>query len=115
MAQAYANPKQFLGSVCHGALGFIHATKPDGSGVCNGTKMTGVTDQQIDQLGIAKVTPYHPEDELRKAGADFQCKHGLLTDLLSNDVVVDGRIVTGQNQMASCQVPQLLMQMLAKA
>jgi len=112
ITQAYANPKQFLGSVCHGSLGFIQATKPDGSLVCNGTKMTGVTDRQIEQLGIASITPQHPEDELKKAGADYQSKRGLVTDILSNDVVVDGRIVTGQNQMASCQVPQLLMQML---
>ena len=35
-----------------------------------------------------------------------------MTDLLENEVVVDGRIVTGQNQMGSCQVSQLLMQML---
>jgi len=115
ITKAYANPKQFLGSVCHGALGFIQATKPDGSLVCNGTRMTGVTDKQIDQLGIASITPLHPEDALKKAGADYQCKHGLITDILENDVVVDGRIVTGQNQMASCQVPQLLMQMLQSA
>eukprot|EP00658_Telonema_sp_P-2_P082288 TRINITY_DN866_c0_g1_i4.p2 TRINITY_DN866_c0_g1~~TRINITY_DN866_c0_g1_i4.p2 ORF type:complete len:132 (-),score=50.97 TRINITY_DN866_c0_g1_i4:58-453(-) len=85
---------RFLGSVCHGALGFIRATKPDGSLLCNGTKMTGVTNKQIEQLGIASVTPYHPQDELVKAGAEYQCKHGFLTDLLSNDVVTDGRIVT---------------------
>lgn len=109
---AYANPSQFLGSVCHGALGFIKATKPDGSLVCAGTHMTGVTDKQIEQLGIASVTPMHPEDELKKAGAIYECNHGIVTDLNQNDVVIDGRIVTGQNQQASCQVPQELMTML---
>jgi hypothetical protein len=146
--------------------------------------MSGVTDKQIEQLGIAKITPLHPEDELKKAGAVYQwyippasapgvlasatsaleagsrlphlhwdwarpshictgtglaysplpqlssrvrlrslavtslallhscSKHGVVTDLLENDVVVDGRIVTGQNQMGSCQVSQLLMQMV---
>lgn len=110
---AYANPKQFLGSVCHGALGFIGAYKPDGSKLCQGTNMTGVTDRQIEQLGIAKITPQHPEDELKKAGANYQCQHGLVTDVTANYVVADGRVVTGQNEMASCQVPQLLMQMLS--
>lgn len=112
ITRAYANQSQLLGSVCHGALGFIKATKPDGSLVCNGTRMTGVTDRQIHQLGIAKITPLHPEDALKAAGATYECKHGLVSDLLENDVVVDGRIVTGQNQMGSCQVSQLLMQML---
>ena len=81
--------------MCHGALGFIHATKPDGTNVCAGTSMTGVTDRQIKQLGIADVTPMHPETELKKAGAHYECKHGLLTDIFSNDIVIDGRIVTG--------------------
>lgn len=109
---AYAEKDIFIGSVCHGSLGFIQAKKADGSLVCKGTRMTGVTDRQIEQLGIAKITPLHPEDALNKAGAVYECKHGLISDLLENDVVVDGRIVTGQNQMGSCQVPQLLMGML---
>jgi len=112
ISAAYANPAQFLGSVCHGALGFIKATKPDGSLVCAGTHMTGVTDKQIEQLGIASLTPMHPEDELKKAGAIYECNHGVITDLNQNDVVIDGRIVTGQNQQGSCQVPQELMTML---
>lgn len=112
VSAVYANPKQFLGSVCHGALGFIKARKPDGSLLCKGTRMTGVTNKQIEQLGIASKTPMHPEDELKKAGAIYKCSHGLLTDLLQNEVVVDGQVVTGQNQMASCQVPQELMTLL---
>jgi len=112
ISSAYANPAQFLGSVCHGALGFVEATKPDGSLLCNGTHMTGVTNKQIQQLGIADLTPMHPEEELVKAGAMYECKHGILTDLTQNDVVVNGRIATGQNQQASCQVPQELMTML---
>jgi hypothetical protein len=34
--------------------------------------MTGVTDKQIEQLGIAKLTPLHPEDALKKAGAVYE-------------------------------------------
>lgn len=115
VSAAYANASQFLGSVCHGALGFVKATKPDGSLLCNGTRMTGVSNKQINQLGIADVTPMHPEDELIKAGAVYECKHGVFTDFFQNKVVVDGRIVTGQNQRASCQVPQELMTLLQKS
>ncbi len=35
-------------------------------------RMTGVTDKQIEQLGIAKLTPLHPEDALKKAGAVYE-------------------------------------------
>ena len=113
VTKAYAAGK-LVGSVCHGALGFIHAEKPDGVNMCKGTNMTGVTDRQIEFLQIAKLTPMHPEDELKKAGANYMCKHGLFGDLFENDIVLDGRIVTGQNQMGACMVPQHLMHMLPK-
>jgi putative intracellular protease/amidase len=52
-----------LGSVCHGALGFLMAEDTDGSPLVEGRTMTGVTDKQVDELGIG-VTPQHPETEL---------------------------------------------------
>lgn len=58
--------------------------------------MTGVTNKQIKELDIYNKTPMHPEEELTKAGATFECKHGIV-DSFQNDVVTDGRIVTGQN------------------
>jgi putative intracellular protease/amidase len=110
VSKAFAAGK-VLGSVCHGALGFILAVKPDGSKLCNGTRMTGVTTLQVYELGIGRVTPMHPEDELKKAGALYECKHGIV-DVVQNHLVQDGNIITGQNQMASCQVPQLMLKRL---
>ena len=57
-----------LGSVCHGALGFLMATDVDGSPLVEGRTMTGVTDKQVEELGIG-ITPQHPETELRRLGA----------------------------------------------
>ena len=71
--------------------------------------MTGVSNRQIEALGIASITPMHPEEELTKAGAIYEHNSGLVTDLNQNKVVIEGNIVTGQNQLASCQVPQELM------
>lgn len=67
VSDAYYAEKPILGSVCHGALGFIRAEDRDGNLLIAGRKMTGVTDKQIRELGI-EVTPQHPETELRKAG-----------------------------------------------
>jgi len=105
---AYAADR-VVGSVCHGSLGFIHATEPDGNLICNGRNMTGVTNRQIKQLGIIDITPMHPEDELKKAGANFMADHGVLTDLDQSLVVVDGLVVTGQNQNSACEVAQRML------
>jgi len=99
-----------LGSVCHGALGFLKAKEIDGKPLVEGKKMTAVTDKQVEELGIS-MTPMHPETELRKLNADFQ-SNTAFRDMFATMMVVDGNIVTGQNQNSSGPVAQELMRLL---
>ena len=100
-----------LGSVCHGALGFLMATDVDGSPLVEGRTMTGVTDKQVDELGIG-ITPQHPERELRAHGANF-VSASAFRDFFATYVAVDGNIVTGQNQNSSGETAQQLLALLA--
>lgn len=109
-SEAYANGA-VLGSVCHGALGLLQTKKEDGTPLLEGLKATGVTDQQIRELGITE-TPQHPETELRRAGANFRADEGRPRALLGNLTVVDGRVVTGQNQNAGAETAQKMMKVL---
>ncbi|MEL6179887.1 MAG: hypothetical protein AAFS10_13095 [Myxococcota bacterium] len=90
-----------LGSVCHSALGLVSAKAKDGSPLIKGRNVTGVTDQQIKQLGI-EITPLHPEAEMRKVGANFESQKGFV-DMAATHVVVDGNIVTGQAFRPVCR------------
>ncbi|MCA9913739.1 MAG: type 1 glutamine amidotransferase domain-containing protein [Anaerolineae bacterium] len=99
-----------LGSVCHGALGFLMAVDVDGSPLVEGRTMTGVTDKQVDELGIG-ITPQHPETELRRLGANF-VSDTAFRDFFATYVAVDGNIVTGQNQNSSGETAQTLLRML---
>jgi putative intracellular protease/amidase len=101
-----------LGSVCHGALGFLKAQDEGGSPLVKGRRMTAVTDKQVKELGI-EITPLHPERELRAAGALFESKMAF-RDVFANHVVVDGNIVTGQNQNAGAETAQKMMHLVAK-
>jgi putative intracellular protease/amidase len=101
-----------LGSVCHGALGFLMATDTDGSPLVEGRTMTGVTDKQVDELGIG-ITPQHPETELRRLNANFVSETAF-RDFFATYVAVDGNIVTGQNQNSSGETAQTLLRMLAE-
>lgn len=109
ISQAYAQDKA-IGAVCHGPLGLLKAKKPDGSLLVVGTKLTAVTDRQISQLFVTE-TPQHPETELRKAGALYESDWSLF-DIFSNHVVVDGNIITGQNQNAGEEVAYMLMELV---
>lgn len=102
---------RILGSVCHGALGLCSARGLDGELLVKGRRVTGVTDNQINTFGIA-VTPRHPETELRKAGALYECQHGWLDPFMTH-TAVDGNLITGQNQNSGYETAHRILEKLA--
>lgn len=102
-----------MGGVCHGPLGLLNAKAADGSPLVDGRKISAVTDKQVKELGI-DATPHHPERELRSVGALFESETKF-RDPLANHWVVDGNLVTGQNQNAGPMVVREMMQLLVRA
>jgi putative intracellular protease/amidase len=106
ISEAYA-ARRVVGGVCHGLLGLLLATDENGEPLVKGRKITAVTNKQIEEFDIT-ITPQHPERELRAAGAKFESQTAF-RDMFANHVVVDGRIVSGQNQNAGPEVANLMM------
>ena len=100
-----------IGGVCHGPLGLRNAIGTNGQPLVEGRRVTGVTDKQVQELGIT-ATPHHPETELRRMGARFEASTRF-RDPFANHWVVDGTLVTGQNQNAGPMVAREMMQLLA--
>ncbi len=96
-----------IGGVCHGPLGLLRAKDENGAPLVKGRRLTAVTDKQVKELGIT-MTPQHPERELRAAGARFESQSAFW-DIFANHSVVDGRLVTGQNQNAGAEVANKMM------
>jgi putative intracellular protease/amidase len=110
ISEAYAAGK-VIGGVCHGPLGLLLAKDEKGNPLVKGRRLTGATDKQVRELGIT-MTPQHPERELRAAGSLFESATAF-RDLFANHTVIDGRLVTGQNQNAGAEVANKMM-MVAK-
>jgi putative intracellular protease/amidase len=102
---------KILGSVCHGALGLVSAKGIDGEPLVKGRRVTGVTNNQINTFGIA-ITPKHPEEELRKAGAIFECQHAW-RDPFATHTTIDGNLITGQNQNSGYETSHRILEKLA--
>jgi arylsulfatase A-like enzyme/putative intracellular protease/amidase len=102
-----------IGGICHGPLALRNATAPDGRPLVDGRRITAVTDTQVRQLGISS-TPHHPETELRAMGALFESATGF-RDVLANHWVVDGNLVTGQNQNAGPMVAREMLRLVYEA
>ncbi|MFB3907274.1 MAG: type 1 glutamine amidotransferase domain-containing protein [Candidatus Eisenbacteria bacterium] len=110
VSAAYA-ARRVLGGICHGPLGLLRARDIEGRPLVEGRRLTAVTDRQIRQLGVS-ITPLHPESALRAAGANFECAHHPIRDFFANHYVVDGDLVTGQNQNAGPVVARRMMELV---
>jgi len=115
VSEAYYNSDVIFGSVCHGALAFTEAKDKNGGYLVKGRTMTGVTQRQLKTFGI-EYTPYHPELELKKAGAVYKSKSDKLIEPLNTLTVIDEekRFVTGQNQNSSHETAHLMMKTLTE-
>jgi putative intracellular protease/amidase len=115
ISDAYAAQTPIIGSVCHGALGLINARDTEGAPLIAGRRIAGVTNKQLEELGI-KMTPMHPETELRNAGAVYESRSAFL-DFFATHVAIDDerRFVTGQNQNSAHETAYKMMVLAAEA
>ena len=100
---------KIIGGVCHSPLGLIDATAADGRPLVEGRRVAAVSNRQIRDLRITD-TPQHPETELRRRGALYESSTRI-TDILANHWVVDGNLVTGQNQNAGPMVAREMLRL----
>ncbi|MFT3875335.1 MAG: type 1 glutamine amidotransferase domain-containing protein [Propioniciclava sp.] len=82
-----------VGAVCHGYCGLLDTKLSDGSYLVAGRRITGFSWREEVLAGVAKLVPYNVEARMKKRGAHYS---KALLPFVSN-VVVDGRLVTGQN------------------
>lgn len=86
-----------VSSVCHGYCGLLNIKLSDGSLLVADRKLTGFSWREEVLAGVSKILPYNAEMEMVKRGALFE---KALLPFVPN-VVVDGRLVTGQNPQSA--------------
>jgi len=82
-----------VSSVCHGYCGLLNTTLSDGTLLVAGRNLTGFAWSEEVLARVNKLVPYNAEEEIKKRGARYD--KGLIP--FTSHVVVDGRLVTGQN------------------
>lgn len=80
-----------VSAVCHGPCAFLGVTLDDGSALVKGRKLTSFSNQEEEGYARDDV-PFMLEDALRAQGAEFSSVAPWQVK-----VVVDGRLMTGQN------------------
>ncbi|GHF60090.1 dimethylallyltransferase [Kitasatospora xanthocidica] len=96
-----------LGVVCHGPAALLAARTEDGGSPFAGYRLTGFTNAEETQAGLADRAPWLLQDRLVALGADFQ--EG---EPWAPHSVVDRNLVTGQNPASSALVATGLLELL---
>ncbi|HEX8046589.1 type 1 glutamine amidotransferase domain-containing protein [Rhizobium sp.] len=96
-----------VSAVCHGPAALVNATLSDGSYLVAGKKLASFTDEEEAEVKYTNVVPYLLATTLKKRGALHQAAPNW-----SENVVTDGRLVTGQNPASAHGVGQALVDQL---
>lgn len=96
-----------VSAVCHGPAGLLPVRLSDGQYLVKGKKLTSFTNPEEYANGTAEIVPFLLETALENEGALFQ--EG---PMWSDHVVVDGRLITGQNPMSALSLGKALLKAL---
>lgn len=88
-----------VSAVCHGPAALIDLTLSDGSYLIQGRKVAGFTNAEEQANGTADAVPYLLADRLESRGATH-----VPGPNFTQQVVADGRLVTGQNPQSAAGV-----------
>ena len=107
LIESFYNSGKPVAAVCHSPAVF-HKVTYKGAPLVKGKRVTGFTNGEEAAVQLTHVVPFLVEDELKRVGglyekaADWQ-----------SFVVVDGRLLTGQNPASSTSAAQALLKLIA--
>ena len=107
LIETFARTNRPIAAVCHAPAVFKHPKGADGKPLVFGKTVTGFTNTEEEGVGLTKVVPFLVEDMLRANGGLYQKGADW-----GSFVVVDGKLVTGQNPASSEEAAQKLLTLL---
>jgi putative intracellular protease/amidase len=107
LIESFAASDRPVGAVCHAPAVFKHTKGTDDKPLVSGKTVTGFTNTEEEAVGLTDVVPFLVEDMLKTNGGIY--KKG---DDWASFVVIDGKLVTGQNPASSEEAAHKLLSLL---
>lgn len=96
-----------VGAVCHGPSGLTNVQLSDGSFLVAGKRVAAFTNDEEAAVGLTDVVPFALESRMRERGAE-----PVVGANFQANVVVDERLVTGQNPASARGVAEAIVELL---
>jgi putative intracellular protease/amidase len=108
LIESFYNSDKPVAAVCH-APGVLHRVTYKGAPIVKGKRVTGFANSEEEDVHLTKVVPFLVEDELKKLGGLYEKGPDW-----KSFVVVDGRLITGQNPASSTAGARALLDLLSR-
>jgi putative intracellular protease/amidase len=106
----FADAQKVVAAVCHGPAALVEAKRSDGTPLVQGRKVTGFTNAEEQAVQLDQLMPFLLESRLRELGGEF-----VVASNWSDNVVVDGNLITGQNPQSSGSAAKAVIDALVSA
>lgn len=110
MLRQFAEQDKIIAAVCHGPAALVGATLSSGASLVKGRNVTMFTNEEEHAVELANLMPFMLESKLRELGA-----HVVVGAMWQNHIIVDGKLVTGQNPQSSAGVASSVIKLLAES
>jgi len=107
MIETFMAEDRPLAAVCHAPAIFKHTKGPDEMSVVSGRRVTGFSNTEEEAAGLTDVVPFLVEDMLKANGGLYEKGPDW-----GSHVVVDGKLITGQNPASSEAAAKELLKLL---
>lgn len=97
-----------VAAVCHGPSALVNLRLSDGSHLVAGKRVAGFTNDEEAAVGLTAEVPFLLADKLAEAGAQH-----VPAPNFTEQVVVDGRLVTGQNPQSARALARAVVDLLS--
>lgn len=109
LAQTIHDQGGIVAAVCHGPAGLVNVRRDNGDYLVKGKRLVCFTDEEEKLNDTAKIVPFLLQSKLEERGCIFEGKAPW-----SDNVVVDGRLITGQNPQSALTLGKKLLEHLEK-
>ncbi|MDO5622696.1 MAG: type 1 glutamine amidotransferase domain-containing protein [Paracoccus sp. (in: a-proteobacteria)] len=92
-----------VSAVCHGPAALVNALDADGKPLVAGKRLASFTNAEEDEVQSTDVVPFLLADRLEAAGG-----HHVDSPNWSDNVIRDGRLITGQNPQSAAHLGEVL-------
>jgi len=95
----FADAGKTISAICHGPSALVGVKLKNGKYLVEGKQVTSFTNNEEDEVNMSAKMPFMLESKLKEQGALFNAQDNWI-----DNVIIDGKLITGQNPNASASI-----------